>query len=574
MTLTLCALFLLLSIHGAWVSCQCDNSPRVIHFTLFETRSFPSPGYPVNYGNNLSCVWIFEPDNAMDYFLIRLKDVNVDCRGDMIQITTYQSDIDKIQFCGYATTSYTYRRPGRQEVTFITDDTQKSRDTGFRIEVTSIPNGKTGFTVCPEKEEIELEAETYAKALTSPNYPEKYPSKQTCRWRILSKAGYKIRIVIKLVDIEYGFTHSLHPVDYLQIYYVTDHPVPPKRYSGRWNFEPVKDNVIISTGDVDLTFVTDSDTSYSGFILYYELVGLMAESLTSTKIPTSITELASTFETETTENPASITELASTFETETTENPAFTSELANKSASTVASGTTEDSVSTSEFGTTKNLASTLESSATENTASTLDYETTATPETTSEYATTNNQEIILSTAVDVSITQSAMPTSVDLTSTLKQTVPSDDGMHTTEVNISTTEGMIPLRGDVSSTSYDRITTKVTPVTSVGNRLNKNYSEITETQVSDVWDIHVSPNGTKPGVKTNTENDIESTGPVLPQYVTEKQVEGQTNSCKLLTCVVPVLVSILLLLSVLCVVAAALCVTQTRKRDMYQMRERI
>ncbi|OWF42216.1 uncharacterized protein LOC110461409 [Mizuhopecten yessoensis] len=540
------------------VSCQCDNSPFVIPVPLYDTASITSPGYPRNYAINLNCSWIFEFEHETDYFFVRMDDVYVDCKGDVIRLINLHTNTDIVSFCDDATTSDVYTQSGRLRVEFSTNGVQRDNDRGFRLYVTSMPSVKLDVADCPSKGDVELLAGKNTEVLTSPHFPKHYPSSQTCHWKIPSKTGYKIVITVDFIDIEYGSTPPEDPVDYLQIDYAEGNSTTQnQRYSGRWNFQSVQNYAITSVGDVEMTFTSDADTSYAGFLLRYKLVELPL-SHTNTVNPAS-TSNGKVITTERTR----VTSEESVFTTEDT--VSTLEEILSTSQETIV--TTADTVSTS-----KDILSTSQ----ETTVTTADTVST------SKDILSTSQETIVTTADTVSTSENILSTSqetivtaADTVSTSDKTISaSGDTISASEDTISTSENILPASQEHIVTTEGIIyTTNILLSTPKGNIVTTDNTISTSDDIGskDIESGHTTK-GTISIAGDTTNNDTNREEIVIPRYVYESKVERRTSSCDVQTCVIPLVVAIGLLLSILFVVIVALGVTRSRRKDRYHVRK--
>ena len=102
--------------------------------------------------------------------------------------------------------------------------------------------------------------------MASPNYPEDYPSSQSCLWLINLGQGYDVRLTFLDLDLEEEADCSY---DYVSIRegVTEDAPVKAKLCSSR--IPPV----LITKGAMRIRFISDSDNEFSGFKATYVAYG-------------------------------------------------------------------------------------------------------------------------------------------------------------------------------------------------------------------------------------------------------------------------------------------------------------
>ncbi|XP_044539963.1 bone morphogenetic protein 1-like, partial [Gracilinanus agilis] len=95
--------------------------------------------------------------------------------------------------------------------------------------------------------------------ITSPNWPDKYPSKKECTWSISSTAGHRVKLTFSELDIE---SQPECTYDHLEVYDGRDAKAPVLgRFCGSKKPEPV-----LATGNrMFLRFFSDNSVQRKGF---------------------------------------------------------------------------------------------------------------------------------------------------------------------------------------------------------------------------------------------------------------------------------------------------------------------
>ncbi|XP_067664518.1 cubilin-like [Haliotis asinina] len=151
-------------------------------FTFTATRdvkTFYSPGYPIDYFNNLTCQYSIQTADASDSVRLEFTDVDVQsadsCRYDSIGVTNTISGGDDpvATICG--TVASRYQGGNNMKVVFISDVSKVNK--GFSAEYRSVPK---------EDCSMQVEATDTDSFIMSPGYPTQYFSNLICRWTIVA----------------------------------------------------------------------------------------------------------------------------------------------------------------------------------------------------------------------------------------------------------------------------------------------------------------------------------------------------------------------------------------------------
>ncbi|XP_046335124.2 cubilin-like isoform X1 [Haliotis rufescens] len=173
-----------------------------------------SPGYPSNYFNNLNCLWTisapagYEIKVEVGYLFVKYSPL---CSSDYLLFrdgsTSYASRLGKYCGSGYNNREVVSSR-NYMTITFHTDGSDTAL--GFRLKY------KAGsfLTSATERRNVLncgsslLSASTSTwRDLSSPGYPYKnYNNNMDCKWTISAPVGYKIKVEIKVLSVEYEAT--------------------------------------------------------------------------------------------------------------------------------------------------------------------------------------------------------------------------------------------------------------------------------------------------------------------------------------------------------------------------------
>ncbi|KAK2886327.1 cubilin [Channa argus] len=156
--------------------------------------NFTSPGYSVsNYSNNLNCEWLIQnPQHINSSIVVLIEDLHLEnhqtCRSDFLQFRLGGAEGELLaKFCGKTipTTPIVVFTP-ELWVNFQTDASQGDR--GFRAtylfsECGGLQTGERGV-------------------LSSPNYPNIYPSPSRCAWLLEAPVGHTIKLTFSYFNLE------------------------------------------------------------------------------------------------------------------------------------------------------------------------------------------------------------------------------------------------------------------------------------------------------------------------------------------------------------------------------------
>nr|DBA30180.1 TPA: hypothetical protein GDO54_006194 [Pyxicephalus adspersus] len=253
--------------------------------------SITSPGWPKEYPPNKNCVWQLV---APTQFRISLKfdkfetEGNDVCKYDYVEVRSGLTSDAKLlgTFCGaelppVITSQYnnmriefksdnTVSKKGFR-ATYYSDKDECSRDNGgCQHECTNTQGSYTchcrsGFTLHENKHDCK-EAGCNHKVtasnqnISSPNWPDSYPSKKECTWQVAATPGHRVKLVVKEVDLE---SHQECMYDHVEVYSGADAQSPVlKRFCGSKVPEPI----IASGSNMFVKFISDNSVQKKGFL--------------------------------------------------------------------------------------------------------------------------------------------------------------------------------------------------------------------------------------------------------------------------------------------------------------------
>ncbi|CAG5867410.1 unnamed protein product [Menidia menidia] len=256
--------------------------------------SLISPGWPKEYPHNKNCVWqLVAPIQyritlVFDGFETEGNDV---CKYDYVEVRSGLSSDSKLhgRFCGAEKPDVITSLHNNMRIEFKSDNTVSKR--GFKahffsdIDECSKANGgcqhecvntfgsyscqcRSGFMLHDNKHDCKEAGcdhviSSASGTISSPNWPDKYPSKKACTWSLSTTPGHRIKLVFNEVDME---AHLECAYDHLEIFDGKDARAPTLGcFCGTKKPSP-----IISSGNrVFLRFFSDNSVQKRGFEASY-----------------------------------------------------------------------------------------------------------------------------------------------------------------------------------------------------------------------------------------------------------------------------------------------------------------
>uniref|UniRef100_A0A8C0KZL2 Metalloendopeptidase n=1 Tax=Canis lupus dingo TaxID=286419 RepID=A0A8C0KZL2_CANLU len=252
--------------------------------------SITSPGWPKEYPPNKNCIWqLVAPTQyrislQFDFFETEGNDV---CKYDFVEVRSGLTADSKLhgKFCGSEKPEVITSQYNNMRVEFKSDNTVSKK--GFKAhffsdkDECSKDNGgcqqdcvntfgsyecqcRSGFVLHDNKHDCkeagcDHKVTSTSGTITSPNWPDKYPSKKECTWAISSTPGHRVKLTFMEMDIE---SQPECAYDHLEVYDGRDAKAPVLgRFCGSKKPEPV-----LATGSrMFLRFYSDNSVQRKGF---------------------------------------------------------------------------------------------------------------------------------------------------------------------------------------------------------------------------------------------------------------------------------------------------------------------
>ncbi|XP_057177472.1 bone morphogenetic protein 1b isoform X1 [Triplophysa rosa] len=252
--------------------------------------SFTSPGWPQEYPPNKNCVWqLIAPTQYRITLLLEAFEIegNDVCKYDYVEVRSGLSTDSKLhgKFCGTEKPEAITSQANSMCVEFKSDNTVSKR--GFKahffsdVDECSRENGgcqhecvntfgsyscqcRSGFVLHSNNHDCkevgcDQVISSISGIITSPNWPDKYPSKRTCTWTLSTTPGHRIKLAFVEIAME---AHEECAYDHLEMYDGLNSRAPSLgRFCG--NKKPLP---VVSSGDsMFLRFFSDSSVQKRGF---------------------------------------------------------------------------------------------------------------------------------------------------------------------------------------------------------------------------------------------------------------------------------------------------------------------
>nr|XP_057905222.1 bone morphogenetic protein 1-like isoform X1 [Doryrhamphus excisus] len=256
--------------------------------------SFTTPGWPKEYPPNKNCVWqLVAPVQyritlVFDVFEMEGNDV---CKYDYTEVRSGASADSKLhgKFCGEEKPESVTSQQNKMRIEFKSDNTVSKR--GFKAHFFSDMDecsqenagcqhecvNTMGSYSCQCRNGFKLHDNMHdckeascdhmisgvSGTITSPNWPNKYPSKKACTWVVSTTPGHRIKLAFNEIDME---AHMQCAYDHLEIFDGADVSAPSlERVCGSKKPSP-----IISSGNtMFLRFFSDNSVQKRGFEASY-----------------------------------------------------------------------------------------------------------------------------------------------------------------------------------------------------------------------------------------------------------------------------------------------------------------
>ncbi|XP_022334817.2 tolloid-like protein 2 isoform X2 [Crassostrea virginica] len=248
---------------------QCGGSTQSLTANQ-AIQYFTSVGYnngAGTYSSNIDCQWIIDSGVANYKVIVYLKNYNIACSGDNINIydgNNISGTVLKSNVCGTGTSDKIVTSTGQYLTLRFTSDAV-NQSVGFEAAYFSATDlSGTGCTA-----EQTLTPTTSAQYVTSPSFPSLYDVSSNCRWVLTVPAG-RVQVEIVYSDIESSANCAF---DSLEIYdgdYVCENT---KLAAFCARFPNGATGSYISNGtSFLLKFKSDGSVSYTGYLIKYTQV--------------------------------------------------------------------------------------------------------------------------------------------------------------------------------------------------------------------------------------------------------------------------------------------------------------
>uniref|UniRef100_A0A671V8B6 Metalloendopeptidase n=1 Tax=Sparus aurata TaxID=8175 RepID=A0A671V8B6_SPAAU len=252
--------------------------------------SITSPGWPREYPPNKNCIWqLVAPTQyritlLFDVFETEGNDV---CKYDYVEVRSGLSADSRLhgKFCGAEKPEAITSQYNNMRIEFKSDNTVSKK--GFKAQFfsdkdeCSKENGgcqhecvntfgsyscqcRSGFVLHENKHDCkeagcDHTVNSVSGTITSPNWPDKYPSKKACTWALTTTPGHRIKIAFNEIDME---AHLECAYDHIEIYDGRDGKAPSMgRFCGTKKPPP-----ITSSGNkLFVRFFSDNSVQKKGF---------------------------------------------------------------------------------------------------------------------------------------------------------------------------------------------------------------------------------------------------------------------------------------------------------------------
>uniref|UniRef100_A0A670Z1M6 Metalloendopeptidase n=1 Tax=Pseudonaja textilis TaxID=8673 RepID=A0A670Z1M6_PSETE len=254
--------------------------------------SITSPGWPKEYPPNKNCIWqLVAPTQyrislLFDYFETEGNDV---CKYDFVEVRSGLTSEAKLhgKFCGAEKPEVITSQYNNMRIEFKSDNTVSKK--GFQAHffsgratwslesmpvclplrptpATNAPflnNGLRLEDAMPDFPQREEDMTSITGTITSPNWPDKYPSKKECTWAITTTPGHRIKLTFRELDVE---LHQECTYDHVEVYNGRD---AKASVLGRFCGTKEPDPIISTSNRMFLKFFSDNSIQKKGFEAAY-----------------------------------------------------------------------------------------------------------------------------------------------------------------------------------------------------------------------------------------------------------------------------------------------------------------
>ncbi|CAF96612.1 unnamed protein product, partial [Tetraodon nigroviridis] len=249
-----------------------------------------TPGWPKEYPPNKNCVWqVVAPAQyriSMQFEAFELEGNEV-CKYDYVEVRSGLSSDSKLhgKYCGTEVPEVITSQYNNMRIEFKSDNTVSKK--GFKAhffsdkDECSKDNGgcqhecintvgsyvcqcRHGFVLHENKhdcKEAECEHKIHSPTgtLSSPNWPDKYPSRKECTWDITATPGHRVKITFNEFEIE---QHQECAYDHLEAF---DGDGDQAAILGRLCGSKIPEQLISTGNKMYLRFISDASVQRKGF---------------------------------------------------------------------------------------------------------------------------------------------------------------------------------------------------------------------------------------------------------------------------------------------------------------------
>ncbi|XP_077973794.1 bone morphogenetic protein 1-like [Styela clava] len=256
-----------------------------------------SPNWPNEYPTNKKCVWqiVAPPQHKISIQFEKFElEGNEVCKYDYVEIRSGLSDDAKFhgRFCGLELPPVIRSTINEMSLAFKSDDTVSKR--GFKIKFFSdkdecaISNGgcehecvntigsysctcRNGYVLHTNKRGCKEagckhDIKTAVGEITSPNWPNKYPSRKECTWLIRTTPGHRVKVVFHEFELE---TQPECAYDHLELYDGSD---SDQTVLGRYCGSKKPGTIVATTSIMFIKFFSDASVQKRGFSATHQTV--------------------------------------------------------------------------------------------------------------------------------------------------------------------------------------------------------------------------------------------------------------------------------------------------------------
>ncbi|XP_069110584.1 procollagen C-endopeptidase enhancer 2-like isoform X3 [Argopecten irradians] len=219
------------------------------------------------FENDLSCSWTLKAANSGSRIAYQLTDINLGS-DDYINAYAGTSDFDtnvvsNHSGIGSSINVQSVNSPNIH-VTLQTGSVKQTTRQSFDGYYMA-GSDQSGTVSCVNQT---LVATAVPQFLTSPGFPDNYPTSKKCSWSITSPESATLELTFHMIDIEEGDSSTICNYDGLVVYRPGQKDTPEFLVCRRGVW--VSETHPMSTNEIQLDFTSDGSDAYGGFVLSYK----------------------------------------------------------------------------------------------------------------------------------------------------------------------------------------------------------------------------------------------------------------------------------------------------------------